>query len=117
MSSTKEGMAVPDVAAVNSYAIAVSCESSLTDNDSRPPSRSGPLPTSVSPQIAKIVAAELCNVFSVLCVRCLSESGWELQVASSRSHKNVLPPGVNEPLAAKRGCLAASSRKDERARK
>lgn len=49
VSNSKEGMAVPEVSAVNSYAIAVSCESSPTEHGSRPPSRSGPSSTSVSP--------------------------------------------------------------------
>ena len=76
VSSSKEGMALPDVATVNSYAIAVSCESSLNDNDSRPPSRSGPSSTSVSLQIAKVVAGHLCNVSSVVCHRYLSDTRW-----------------------------------------
>ena len=48
VSNSKEGMAAPESSAVSSYAIAVSCESSPTENGSRPPSRSGASSTSVS---------------------------------------------------------------------
>ena len=119
VSNSKEGMAVPEVSAVNSYAIAVSCESSPTEHGSRPPSRSGPSSTSVSSAAQNPVLnlGALCLAHGPLRSVEVLTRPINPQVASSRTHKAALPSGPEKPRATKRGCLAVSSKKEERARK